>query len=80
MFFLTFLLFLTFSEGKMTVGDAVSRDVAGPAGLVDEEEAEEAATPLEDSSMDRDAMAPGAGVSDDGMLLGGCCFFLIMSL
>ena len=26
------------------------------------------------------AMAPGDGASDAGMLVGGCCFFLIMSL
>lgn len=52
-------------EGTMTVGEAVST--------------EDDFTGL-DSSMERDAMAPGAGASDDGIPVGGCCFFLIMSL
>ena len=59
----------------MTVGEAVSRELAGLIGLEEEEDEEE-----DDSSIERDAMAPGAGVSVEGMLVGGCCFFLIVSL
>ncbi len=60
----------------MTVGEAVSS-----AGLV--LDAPAAAAPdeeEEDSSMESDAIAPGAGVNEAGIPLGGCCFFLIMSL
>ena len=39
-----------------------------------------AAAAAADSSMDSDAIAPGAGVSEAGMFVGGCCLFLIMSL
>ena len=61
---------LTFSvccaEGKMTVGCAVSTEVV-LAGL--------------DSSMEREAMlADPVGAKEAGMPVGGCCFFLIMSL
>ena len=36
----------------------------------------------EDSSMEREAMVPGAGfgTNEAGIFVGGCCFFLIMSL
>jgi hypothetical protein len=70
--------FFTFSvtEGTRTVGEAVSKamldDLIGLELLLQL---------LEDvSSMDRDAMVPGAGANDEGMFEGGCCFFLIMSL
>ena len=50
----------------MTVGCAVSTEVV-LAGL--------------DSSMEREAMlADPVGAKEAGMPVGGCCFFLIMSL
>ena len=52
----------------MTVGEAVSRELTCLIGLD------------VDSSIERDAMAPGAGVRVEGMLVGGCCFFLMVSL
>ncbi len=69
----------------MTVGDPVSKEGAAEPdalGLVDDGAgaAGAAAAIPEDSSMEREAMAPGAGVSEAGMPVGGCCFFLIMSL
>ena len=63
----------------MTVGMAVLMRLADDDDADDED----------DSSMDRLAIPPAldpeleggcAGASDAGMLEGGCCFFLIMSL
>ncbi len=65
------------------MGDPVSKEGAAEPdalGLVDDGAAGAAAAIPEDSSMEREAMAPGAGVSEAGMPVGGCCFFLIMSL
>ena len=57
----------------MTVGKAVSTEFEVLAGLeVDEFSC--------DSSIDKEAMAPGVGAKVAGMFVGGCCFFLIMSL
>ena len=55
----------------MTVGNAVSTEDEFEvlAGLEDE-----------DSSMESEAMAPGVGANVAGIFVGGCCFFLIMSL
>ena len=59
----------------MTVGKAVSTEFEVLAGLeVDEFSC------TTDSSIDKEAMAPGVGASVAGMFVGGCCFFLIMSL
>ena len=57
------------------MGKAVSTELF-LAGL----EASEEAT--EDSSMESEAMVPGAGVgtNEAGIFVGGCCFFLIISL
>ena len=57
-------------EGNMTVGCAVSTEVEVLAGLEDDE----------DSSIESEAIAPGVGARVAGILVGGCCFFLIMSL
>lgn len=56
----------------MTVGKAVSTEDEFEvlAGLEDDE----------DSSMESEAMAPGVGARVAGIFVGGCCFFLIMSL
>ena len=39
-----------------------------------------ATAPELDSSIDRLAILPGAGPREDGILVGGACFFLTMSL
>lgn len=58
-------------DGTITVGEAVSTELVAE-GLTDGLD--------DDSSMDKEAMAPGAGANDAGIPVGGCCFFLIMSL
>ena len=55
------------------MGKAVSTELF-LAGL----EASEEAT--EDSSMESEAIVPGAGAKDAGIPVGGCCFFLMASL
>ena len=70
-----FVLTLSVCEdGRITVGKAVSTELF-LAGLEASEEAE-------DSSMESEAMVPGAGVgtNEAGIFVGGCCFFLIISL
>ena len=78
------------------MGDAVSKDCAGLIRLelmdpAEAEEEQEAPTPgsaaadadeeeEEEEEMGDSAMAPGDGANDAGMLVGGCCRFLIMSL
>ena len=66
---------VTFSvcdEGSMTVGKAVSTEFEVLAGLRLEVD--------DSSSIDKEAMAPGVGAKVAGRFVGGCCFFLIMSL
>ena len=69
------------------MGEAVSKDCAGLIGLelMDPAEEEQEASAAEAAEADETevgdcAMAPGEGASEAGMLLGGCCRFLIMSL
>lgn len=81
-------LFLSLLEGTITVGEPVSTEALLLLnGLVDEAEEEDcAAAPAEveaapeASSMQSEAMVPGVGAREAGMLLGGCCFFLTVSL
>ena len=70
------------------MGDAVSQDCAGLIGLELMEPAEEQEAPTtgsgEELMLEEEvgdcAMAACEGANDAGMLVGGCCFFLIMSL
>ena len=78
------------------MGDAVSKDCAGliRLELMDPAEEEEQEAPMtgsvaadaddeeeeEEEEVGDSAMAPGDGANDAGMLVGGCCRFLIMSL
>ena len=72
--FSSFWYTLSVIEGKMTVGDPVSKALlTGLAELMEE-------LFFEDSSMLSEAIVLGGGASELGMPVGGCCFFLIMSL
>ena len=68
------------------MGEAVSKDCAGLIGLElmdpaeEEQEASAAEAAADEAEVGDCAMAPGEGASDAGMLVGGCCRFLIMSL
>lgn len=68
------------------MGEAVSKDCAGLIGLElmdpaeEEQEASAAEAAADETEVGDCAMAPGEGASDAGMLVGGCCRFLIMSL
>ena len=67
------------------MGEAVSKDCAGLIGLelmdpAEEEQEASAAEATDETEVGDCAMAPGEGASDAGMLVGGCCRFLIMSL
>ena len=55
----------------MTVGRAVSTETEVFCGLGLDDD---------DSSIESEAMAPGVGAKEAGIFVGGCCFFLIMSL
>ena len=75
------------------MGDAVSKDCAGlirlelmdPAAAEEEQDAPTTGSTAADADEEEEevgdsAMAPGDGANDAGMLVGGCCRFLIMSL
>ena len=75
------------------MGDAVSRDCVCLIGLesmvpaaAEEEQGAPTTVSTEAAAADEEeedgdcAMAPGDGANEAGMLVGGCCRFLIMSL